>query len=441
MALTLRRPGAAPADLEERIARIDPAAGRIPAWIFSDPELYRLELERIFARCWLCVGHEAEIPQPGDYVTRTMGEHPVIVARGLDGQVHVLLNVCRHRGMRVCRSDRGHSSHFRCPYHGFTYSNDGTLVGVPFEKEIYGDTLDKRQWGLIRARVDRYAGLIFATWDPQAPSLQEYLGPIRWYLDLMVGRCPMEVYGPQRIELPANWKLPAENFASDAYHTMYSHASIAKLGLTPTVKWAKTGYMVTAGNGHGTMLGITGQGTALPPEALAEARRRLRPEQFELLQQISNMQITVFPNLSFLISSIRLGDRFICHTDMFLWNPRGATRTEVLAWLLLDGPAPQEWKELSRQAFILTFGTSGMLSQDDATNWTDVTRNSMGPLMHRLEFNYEMGIGKPPLPSFPGPGTVYEGKYNEANARAFYARWRELLLEGAGGVPAERGEG
>src|SRR3712207_439673 len=84
------------------------------AWF--DPEVFRLELERVFSRAWLFLGHESEIPEPGDYVTRRLGLDPVIVVRGENGELSVVANTCRHRGIKLCRSDRGNASHFRCPY-------------------------------------------------------------------------------------------------------------------------------------------------------------------------------------------------------------------------------------------------------------------------------------------------------------------------------------
>lgn len=110
---------------------VDVDAGLVSARIFVDEDIYQQELERIFARSWLFVAHESEVPRPGTFVTRSMGEDPVIVWRGADGQVRVLLNVCRHRGRRVCGEDLGQAAQFRCPYHGWTYNSQGELVGVP----------------------------------------------------------------------------------------------------------------------------------------------------------------------------------------------------------------------------------------------------------------------------------------------------------------------
>ncbi|SRR5712692_8228334 len=107
-------------------------------------------MERVFTRGWLYVAHESEIPQRGDFVTRQMGEDPVIVCRGQDGRVRVWLNVCRHRGRKVCTVDAGRTAQFRCGYHGWTYSTTGELTGVPFF-EGYQGNLDKGALGLYEA--------------------------------------------------------------------------------------------------------------------------------------------------------------------------------------------------------------------------------------------------------------------------------------------------
>ncbi len=412
----------------DRLQRVNPELGQIPAFVFSDPEIYRLEMDAIFTRCWLFVAHESEVPAPGDYVTRSMGEHPVIVARGEDGRIRVLLNVCRHRGMRICRADLGNASHFRCPYHGFTYKNTGELIGIPFQKEIYGEGVDKAKFGLIEARTETYAGLIFATWDDRAQPLRDYLGAMTWYLDLLVGRAEMEVIGPPlRHEMGTNWKLPAENFAGDAYHTLHTHASTAEIGLTPSARWAKDGYHVSAGNGHGVMVGVPAAQFIFAEELLPTFERCLRPEQFAVLKQLANLPGTVFPNLSFLISAITLKGRLISHTELFLWQPLGPDRIEEVTWFLVERDAPQAWKDFSRQAYIFTFGPSGVFSQDDTENFTNITRNSRSSIAGALSFLYEMGRGTPPMRGFAGPGEVFEGKYSEANARRFYRRWLDLL--------------
>src|SRR5207248_3857985 len=147
---------------------VDLEQGTVSRAIYSDAAIYQLEIERIFARCWLFVGHETQIPQPGDYVTTFMGEEPVIVWRDTRGRVHAFLNTCRHRGNRVCLYERGNAASFTCSYHGWTYDNEGSLIGVPFHTEAYYGELDRSGLGLSEVpHLEVYGGMIFATWDAE----------------------------------------------------------------------------------------------------------------------------------------------------------------------------------------------------------------------------------------------------------------------------------
>ena len=148
---------------------------RIHASLYTDPQIFTDEMERIFHTGWVFVGHDSEIPRPGDYVTRTLGTEPVIFVRGKDGGVAVLVNRCMHRGTILCPTERGHARTFACPYHGWTYDLSGELLGVPYPGGY--DGFDKRAHGLGRAaRVDSYRGFVFASLGDTGPTLREHLG-------------------------------------------------------------------------------------------------------------------------------------------------------------------------------------------------------------------------------------------------------------------------
>src|SRR5262249_11172221 len=110
---------------------VDVDRGIVSREIFVDEDVYPQEQQQIFARAWLFVGHESQIPRPGDFLVSSMGEESVILCRDRGGHLHVFLNSCRHRGMKVCRYDEGNTVEFMCPYHGWSYATDGALVGVP----------------------------------------------------------------------------------------------------------------------------------------------------------------------------------------------------------------------------------------------------------------------------------------------------------------------
>lgn len=147
--------------------------GRISRDIFTDQAIYEDELERIFPRSWLFVGHESQIPNNGDYILGKMAEESVIVNRDRNGKLHVFLNNCRHRGMRVCRYDKGNTRKFMCPFHAWVFSDQGALIGVPKMETGYRNELDKSEWGLIEGRVYSYRGFIFACWEEETDARKQ----------------------------------------------------------------------------------------------------------------------------------------------------------------------------------------------------------------------------------------------------------------------------
>ncbi|EUA02994.1 naphthalene dioxygenase large subunit [Mycobacterium kansasii 824] len=167
--------------------------------------------------------------------------------------------MCLHRGMQVCRAEIGNASNFRCPYHGWSYRNDGRLIGLPFHKEAYGgeDGFRKKGQTLLPApNLASYNGLIFVSMDPDAEPLEDFLGEFKFYLDFYTKQSShgLEVRGPQRWRIKANWKIGVENFSGDMYHTPQTHASVVEIGLfrEPKAEKRKDGVTYWAHRGGGT---------------------------------------------------------------------------------------------------------------------------------------------------------------------------------------------
>jgi phenylpropionate dioxygenase-like ring-hydroxylating dioxygenase large terminal subunit len=424
---------------------VDLDRGVISREIFVNEEIYRQELEQIFARSWLFIGHESQVPNPGDYVVSCMGEESVILTRDSRNELHVLLNTCRHRGMKVCRYDEGNTSMFTCPYHGWSYGVDGRLVstpgelvGVPHFKDAYFSELDKSQWGLVHVpQMANYKGTIWATWDKDGPSFFEYLGEYRFYLDLLLdSRDGREggselLGGVQKWYIPCNWKFAAENFAGDAYHNI-SHRSVDLVGIGPSGKGRRDDERGGARQlgvcfpelGHGALVNLqeddlpyipTYQNTPIVEEYFRycyEERQRRLGERARLLGRVG----TVFPNTTYLAQQPR---------SIGVWHPRAATKTEGWRFYLVDKDAPQEVKDVLRHYYIRYSGPGGLTEQDDMENWNYATAASKGTIARRHPYNYQMGMGhERPNEAIPG---LVSRDLSEQNQRAFYQRWATLM--------------
>ncbi|MEI2471321.1 aromatic ring-hydroxylating dioxygenase subunit alpha [Peribacillus frigoritolerans] len=410
---------------------VKPEEGVIPAYLLGDPKVYDIEHEKVFLKTWVFIGHDSEVPNKGDFMTRELAGYSLIITRDAEGEIRAFYNMCTHRGMKLCRADKGNKTLFTCPYHGFNFKNTGELVGVPLQKDIYGGNLDRSEMGLHKVKLESYKGLLFGTWNEDAEPLEEFLGDIKWYLDILVGRAEMEVIGvPQRFVVNSNWKVGSDNFVGDSYHTMVTHGSIAKLGMVPNATYSKRGFQIHTDNGHGLNLGTPNPDFAFPEELKDEFKTNLSEEQYGVLSNLKNMIGNVFPNLSFLISHTKIKDQFISNTSIRMWRPIGHNKMEVIAWMLVEKNASQDWKDRSRDSFILTFSPSGIFEQDDTEVFTDITEAAQGPMpfLKNLTYNYTMGLHREPV-DFIGPGVAYDDKFTEASQRNFYKYWLELMTK------------
>jgi phenylpropionate dioxygenase-like ring-hydroxylating dioxygenase large terminal subunit len=432
--------------LEEMPSSLD--SGLVPARIFNDGEVHRLELERVFARAWCYVGHESEIPSAGDYCLRYVGQDPFIFVRDERGVIRLLFDGCRHRGALVCRAEKGNASHFRCSYHGWTYKNTGELIGAPSFKDAYGG-LEKGEWGLLpAAKLDSVHGFVFATLDPEAPSLDEYLGDMRWYLDVMFGLSDegMEAVGePQRWMLDANWKQGADNFAGDDYHTLFLHKSMFEIGVFQIPPRANMfGYHVQVGNGHQMSFSIAPDRDdpgpkfwGYDPEVVKLFNPdNVSPDQFELAYRSRVSVGTIFPNLSFLQLPLTHDPKNVPPQGLLtvrMWQPKGPGQMEVWVWFLVWKDMPEELKLLSYRAAMGTFSVSGIFEQDDAEPWQSIARTG-GTVFARkqnLHFNFQMGLpgygSAKPATDWPGPGVAFWPRYEEGVQRSLYRRWLQFM--------------
>ncbi|MCM3080585.1 aromatic ring-hydroxylating dioxygenase subunit alpha [Brevibacillus invocatus] len=409
---------------------VRPEEGVIPAYILADPTIYKLEHEKIFMKTWILLGHESELSEKNDYLTRDLAGYSVIIARGQDDEIRAFYNMCTHRGMKLCRADKGNKANFTCPYHGFNFRNNGELIGVPLQNDIYGGQLDKSTMSLKKVTIATYKGLIFGTWNDNPQPLEEFLGDYKWYIDIVFGRTEMEVVGPpQKFIVHSNWKIGSDNFVSDSYHTMVTHGSIAALGMVPSATYSKRGYQVHTENGHGCNIGMPNPDFAFPPNLMDEYKANLSEAQFEMMSNLKNLIGTIFPNLSLLVSHTKIKDQLISNTTMRLWKPVGPDKMEVMTWFMVEKNATEDWKERSREAYILTFSPSGIFEQDDTEVFTDITAAASGtmPFTKQLTYNYTMGMHREPLTDFPGPGVAYTDKFSEAGSRNFYRYWLDLM--------------
>jgi choline monooxygenase len=193
-------------------------AERLPGWCYTEQAFFDREVERIFKKNWIFVGREEQISAPGDYLTTELFGESIIVVRADDGSISAHANSCRHAGTRLLDA-AGHCAHFICPFHGWTYSLSGQLLGAPRTRDVVD--FDKSENGLWPVHVDRYGGFIFVNLSPDAPSLATHLGNLP---DLFASYDLANMVCVRRAdyEVASNWKLYV-SVDMESYHAPYVH--------------------------------------------------------------------------------------------------------------------------------------------------------------------------------------------------------------------------
>lgn len=394
---------------------------RVPYWLMHDPNVYRREQERIFrGPTWHYLCLEAELPQGGAFVTTHIGETPVIVTRDENGDLHGLVNRCRHKGALVAVESCGQAQTLRCLYHGWSYHLNGDLRLVPFEKGIEGKggmppDFDKREYGLARVRLARFHGIVFGTLDAATPELEAYLGPDMCAHIRRVFHKPVTVLGYYHQVMHCNWKLYAEN-ARDSYHATILHAFYATFKLN---RLTMGGGLVVNHYGWNTMnysIGASLQEGAYDAKELRSVMADVGLADPALL----NHRLEFADGITVAIQSL-----FPACVHQQIYNtlamrqvvPQGPGKTE-LHWTFFgytDDDAELRQLRL-RQANLI--GPAGYVSMEDGVIGELVQRGSAG---QGLEECAVLLMGGSSIES------VMDSRANEATVRGFWKGYRDLM--------------
>lgn len=353
--------------------------------LYTDPAIYQAELKNIWYKTWVYVGHESEVANPNDYVMKSIGPEPIIMTRSKEGEIHLLHNRCSHRGNRVCMTDKGQARSFTCPYHGWTFSNDGSLRGYPFPSGYEG--VDRGTLGLGRvARVGNYRGFIFGSLAAQGPTLEEHLGPAMGAIDALCNTSPEgEVQitaGFLKHKVKANWKFLVEN-ETDGYHPGFVHASIfevAQSGIGSLYSSDSEAVSRDFGNGHtendlrpefrkrDVPLSWFGTTADKLPEYTASMNAAYGHEKARQIMIDGTPHIMIFPNL------------FIAEIQMFVIQPLSVNETVQHVTALQFKGAPDLNRRM-RQQTMGSVGPAGFLLADDAEMYerTQMGVNMLNP--------------------------------------------------------------
>ena len=416
---------------------------RIHGRVYTDPEIFEEEMEKVFYRGWVYVGHDSEIPNPGDFQLRKMGRQSVIMVRDEDGHVQLLLNRCTHRANAVCQVERGNTKKFRCAYHGWTFRTNGELLGVTYS-DRYDESFRKEDFGLRKVpRMGIYRGFVFGSLSPVGITLDEHLGrPAKEQIDLFVDLSPVGeldvTAGVHKYGYRANWKFQIEN-SMDGYHPNFVHQTFfdnikRRTGANITGVFASHSVCLSRdlGNGHALLdfrpynkANGAGLRTALPTTPSGSAYRetmvaRYGKERTEEILTSGGTHLLVFPNLVLIGVQIRVIRPIkIDETEVFLYPTRLKDAPEDINITRLRG----------HESF---YGPAGGGATDDLEMFE---RNQMGLsaqvdpwlyLARGLHREYEDVDG-----SLVGQVT------DEVTQRAIWKQWKKVMLQGTE-TPARR---
>jgi len=410
-------------------------ADRVAGRIYTDPAVFEAEMRHIFERTWVWVAHESELAKAGDFKTASVGRQPVIVTRDRKGNIHTMLNRCRHRGASVCERRQGNANGFTCPYHAWSYGLDGALRGIPYP-DGYEGIMSKDGMGLRRLRTESYGGMVFASFREDIEPLEEFLGDVRLWIDRFMaqgGGYPVKVLGTHRFKFRGNWKIQLEN-TTDGYHFPIVHRSwMASVDAETAdmMSFMNDPAAVThdLGNGHSVMRMVPERsvleetvGEAIPPKftEMADdlASAGLDSAQVSrLVHSIhgSGFNLNLFPNVSMSISFLRV------------LQPISVDETWIEHIALgSDGP-PEVVGAVNRErlrAHENFQGPFGFGTPDDAEGWDRVQRGAVGG--PDLPIMVNRGLGRETSSS---EGWATSHVTDETGMRAAYGAWKRMMSD------------
>ncbi len=407
-------------------SRYDPLIKRdkVHGSMYTDPAIFAEELRRIWYCTWVFVGHESEVPQPNDYVRKRLGLQDVIMTRDRDGELHLLLNRCAHRGNQICDDAEGNSSTFRCPYHGWTYRNNGELVGFPFFKG-YGQRKLDLNLGRV-PRMDTYQGFVFGSFAADGPGLVEHLGAAAGEIDRLVRLSPEGAVqltaGWLQHKTRANWKLLAEN-ETDGYHPQFVHGSIFGVTGSPIgALYSDTSTAVTRdlGQGHsendlrpefrkfGEPMRWFGTTEARVPDYVAAMRKRYGEEADKIMIE-GGPHVMIFPNL------------FIAEIQVFNIQPVAVGECIQYSTAVQMAGAPELNARMVSQC-MGSVGPAGMLLADDTEMYE---RNQLGLECLTPEWlDIRRGLNRENVDE---NGFTVGGATDETGMRSFWSKYKTLM--------------
>ena len=401
------------------------STSRIPFSVYTDDQVYKRELERLFYHGhWCYVGLEAEIPNAGDFKRTVVGERSVIMVRGNEGEINVVENVCAHRGMQFCRERHGNRKEFVCPYHQWNYKLNGDLQGVPFRRGVKQDgkvnggmpkEFDTKEHGLTKLKVAVRGGVVFASFDHEVESLEDYLGPdMLGYFDRLFNGRKLKILGYNRQRIPGNWKLMQENI-KDPYHPGLLHTWFITYGLWRADNKSELkmdsrhrhAAMISTRGNSGAKNEVTSGVTSFKESMEINDKRLLDIVQEDWWKGPTAVMMTVFPSVIFQQQVNSVSTRHI--------QPDGKGSFDFV-WTHFGFEDDTEEMTQRRLVQANLFGPAGFVSADD------------GEVIELSQMGFEQKPFHRTLAELGGHGVENtDHMVTETLIRGMYSYWRKVM--------------